>query len=381
MDRVYLDYAATSPMELKTVERMLPYFSQKFGNPSSLHYFGQQADHAVDSARNAMLGLLGASEHDLVFTSGGTESDNLALKGVSNAKGQNAKKTIIISPVEHPAVDKTAKRLEEDGTAEILQLRVDNYGFIILEDLQEIITDSTLVSVVWANNEIGTINDMAKIGQICHNRGVLLHTDAVQAAAHININLKEFDIDLLSLGAHKFGGPKGVGGLIYRKSITIEPQNIGGGQENGKRGGTHNVPLIIGMQAAMELVCQERESVNLRLTQLRDQIIVKTLKNIPGSFLTGHPVHRLPNHASFVIEGVKGQDLVIALDMAGFSVSSGSACKVGNPSPSQVLLAIGIPGDLAMGALRVTVGRNTKEDEVRSFLDVLPKIVRNLRNG
>lgn len=381
MDRVYLDYAATSPMELKTVERMLPYFSQKFGNPSSLHYFGQQADHAVDSARNAMLGLLGASEHDLVFTSGGTESDNLALKGVSNAKGQNAKKTIIISPVEHPAVDKTAKRLEEDGTAEILQLRVDNYGFIILEDLQEIITDSTLVSVVWANNEIGTINDMAKIGQICHNRGVLLHTDAVQAAAHININLKEFNIDLLSLGAHKFGGPKGVGGLIYRKSITIEPQNIGGGQENGKRGGTHNVPLIIGMQAAMELVCQERESVNLRLTQLRDQIIVKTLKNIPGSFLTGHPIHRLPNHASFVIEGVKGQDLVIALDMAGFSVSSGSACKVGNPSPSQVLLAIGIPGDLAMGALRVTVGRNTKEDEVRSFLDVLPKIVRNLRNG
>ena len=380
MDRIYLDYAATSPMDPRIVERMLPYFSQQFGNPSSLHYFGQQAEHEVDSARKAMLELLGASEHELVFTSGGTESDNLALKGVPKPQGQTHKKKIVISPVEHPAVEKTAKRLGENGSIEFEQLRVDKYGIIIQDDLTEKLSNATLVSVVWANNEIGTINDINKMALICHSNGVLLHSDAVQAAAHININLDELDIDLLSIGAHKFGGPKGVGGLIYRKFISLESQNIGGGQENGKRGGTHNVPLIVGMQGAMEMTYQERESTNRHLTQLRDQIIVETIKNIPASYLTGHPVQRLPNHASFVFEGVKGQDLVIALDMAGFSVSSGSACKVGNPTPSQILLAIGIPEDLAMGAMRVTVGRNTREDEVRSFLDVLPKIISNLRN-
>ncbi len=381
MDRVYLDYAATTPMDQQTVDRMLPYFTQQFGNPSSLHYFGQQAEHAVDSARKSMLALLGATEHDLAFTSGGTESDNLALKGVSISQNQGHKKKIILSPVEHPAVEKTAKRLEEDGTAEIRRLRVDKFGQILHNGLENEIYDATLVSVVWANNEIGTINDIAKIAQICHSRGVLLHTDAVQAAAHININLKKLDIDLLSIGAHKFGGPKGVGGLVYRKSTNLESQNIGGGQENGKRGGTHNVPLIVGMQAAFEVSYQERESRNRHLLHLRDQIIEEVLHKIQGSYLTGHPVYRLPNHASFVFEGIKGQDLVIALDMAGFSVSSGSACKVGNPSPSQVLLAIGIPEELAMGALRVTVGRKTTEDEIRSFCEALPKIVNNLRNG
>ncbi len=381
MDRVYLDYAATSPMDPRTVERMLPYFTQQFGNPSSLHYFGQQAEHAVDSARDAMLVLLGATKHDLVFTSGGTESDNLALKGVTKPQGHKSKKRIVISPVEHPAVDKTAKRLEEDGTAEITLLRVDKYGLIIQDDLREKISYANLVSVVWANNEIGTINNIAQIAKICHSGDVLLHTDAVQAAAHFNINMADLDIDMLSIGAHKFGGPKGVGCLLFPNSLNLESQNVGGGQENGRRGGTHNVPLIVGMQAAMEMAYQERESINLHLIHLRDQIIAETLNNIPGAYLTGHPAHRLPNHASFVFEGVKGQELVIALDMAGFSVSSGSACKVGSPSASQVLLAIGIPGDLAMGALRVTVGKNTNEDEVSSFLEVLPKIINNLRNG
>jgi cysteine desulfurase len=381
VDRVYLDYAATSPMDPKTVDRMIPFFTQQFGNPSSLHYFGQQADHAVDLARNAILRLFKSLDHDLVFTSGGTESDNLALKGITNSSNLSQKKKILISPVEHPAVDKTAKRLEQDGTAQLDQLRVDKYGLILHNDLQEKLAGTSLVSVVWANNEIGTVNDIGEIAQICHKSGVLLHTDAVQAAAHININLNELDIDLLSIGAHKFCGPKGVGCLVFRKSINLDAQNVGGGQESGIRGGTHNVPLIVGMQAALEMAYQDRESINLHLTTLRDQIIAETLKKIPDSYLTGHPAYRLPNHASFVFEGVKGQDLVIALDMAGFSVSSGSACKVGNPSPSQVLLAIGIPEDLAMGALRVTVGRNTKEDEVRSFLEILPKIVNNLRNG
>ncbi len=381
MDKVYLDYAATSPMDRGTVERMLPFFTEKFGNPSSLHYYGQQADHAVDLARNAILGLLKSQEHDLVFTSGGTESDNLALKGVATANNHGNKKKILISPVEHPAVEKTAKRLEQDGTSQIELLRVDKYGLVLHDDLLGKIAGTTLVSIVWANNEIGTINNIGKIIQICHKDGVLFHTDAVQAAAHLNIDLHELDIDLLSIGAHKFSGPKGVGCLAFRKSINLDSQNVGGGQEGGVRGGTHNVPLIVGMQAALEMAYQDRESINRHLIHLRDQIITETINKIPGSHLTGHPINRLPNHASFVFEGVRGQDLVIALDMAGYSVSSGSACKVGNPSPSQVLLAIGIPGDLAMGALRVTVGRNTKEDEIRSFLEVLPKIVSNLRNG
>jgi cysteine desulfurase len=381
MDRIYLDYAATSPMDLETVNRMLPFFTEQFGNPSSLHYLGQQADHAVETARKTILQLFKSSDYDLVFTSGGTESDNLAIKGVMNPINQKQKKRILISAIEHPAIEKTAKRLASDGIADIDELRVDNYGLIINEELQEKISGTSLVSVVWANNEIGTVNDIKVIAQICHRDGVLFHTDAVQAAAHININLKELDIDMLSIGAHKFSGPKGVGCLVYKKSIKLDSQNVGGGQEAGLRGGTHNVPLIVGMQAALEKVYRERESINLQMTHLRDQIIDDTLQKIQGSYLTGHPTSRLPNHASFVFEGVKGQDLVLALDMAGFSVSSGSACKVGNPSPSQVLLAIGIPPDLAMGALRVTVGRNTKENEVRYFLEVLPQIIRNLRNG
>ena len=381
MGRVYLDYAATSPMDTKTVDRMLPFFTLQFGNPSSLHFFGQQADHAVDDARNVILRLYKSLDYDLVFTSGGTESDNLALKGSSTPRDQTRKKKILISPVEHPAIDKTAKRLEMDGIAQIDQLRVDNYGLLLYEDLKEKLPDTSLVSVVWANNEIGTINDIGVIAKMCHGSGALLHTDAVQAAAHLDINLSELGIDMLSIGGHKFGGPKGVGCLIIRKSIKLNSQNVGGGQEGGIRGGTHNVPLIVGMQAALELACEERESTNLHLIHLRDQIIAEILKKVSGSYLTGHPVYRLPNHASFVFEGVRGQDLVISLDMAGFSVSSGSACKVGNPSPSQVLLAIGIPEDLAMGALRVTVGRNTTENEVSSFLKVFPKIIRNLRNG
>jgi len=360
---------------------MLPFFTLQFGNPSSLHFFGQQADHAVDDARNVILRLYKSLDYDLVFTSGGTESDNLALKGSSTPRDQTRKKKILISPVEHPAIDKTAKRLEMDGIAQIDQLRVDNYGLLLYEDLKEKLPDTSLVSVVWANNEIGTINDIGVIAKMCHGSGALLHTDAVQAAAHLDINLSELGIDMLSIGGHKFGGPKGVGCLIIRKSIKLNSQNVGGGQEGGIRGGTHNVPLIVGMQAALELACEERESTNLHLIHLRDQIIAEILKKVSGSYLTGHPVYRLPNHASFVFEGVRGQDLVISLDMAGFSVSSGSACKVGNPSPSQVLLAIGIPEDLAMGALRVTVGRNTTENEVSSFLKVFPKIIRNLRNG
>lgn len=381
MDRVYLDYAATSPMDTKTVDRMLPFFTLQFGNPSSLHFFGQQADHAVDDARNVILRLFKSLDYDLVFTSGGTESDNLALKGISTPRDQTRKKKILISPVEHPAIDKTANGLEMDGIAQIDQLRVDNYGLLLYEDLEEKLPDTSLVSIVWANNEIGTINDIGVIAKMCHGSGALLHTDAVQAAAHLDINLSELGIDMLSIGGHKFGGPKGVGCLIIRKSIKLNSQNVGGGQEGGIRGGTHNVPLIVGMQAALELACEERESTNLHLIHLRDQIIAEILNKVSGSYLTGHPVYRLPNHASFVFEGVRGQDLVISLDMAGFSVSSGSACKVGNPSPSQVLLAIGIPEDLAMGALRVTVGRNTTEKEVSSFLKVFPQIIRNLRNG
>lgn len=382
MDRVYLDYAATTPMDPIAVKVMLPFFSTDFGNPSSLHYFGQQNETAVENARKSFLKMMGSVEYELVFTSGGTESDNLAIKGLFNPNIPLSGQKILISPVEHPAITNTCELLERQFGVIIDKLRVDNNGIIDLDDLQTRIDNTvSVVSVIWGNNEIGTINDVEKIASICREKGVPFHTDAVQAAAYLDINLEKSDIALVSFGAHKFYGPKGVGGLLKRKTIKLIPQNVGGSQENGLRAGTQNVPLIVGMQAAYELAIHHRKMVNEHLIKLRDMVIHEVVKNIPGTYLTGHPTQRLPNHASFVFEGVRGQDLVIGLDMAGFAVSSGSACKVGNPSPSEVLIAIGISENLAQGALRVTVGKNTNESEVRDFLKALINLVKELRKG
>ncbi len=378
MDRVYLDYAATTPVDAQVIKYMLPYFDENYGNPSSIHYYGQIAESAISQARKKILKQFNASDAELIFTSGGSESDNLGLRGVQNDTEKSNKRKILISPVEHPAITNTCAGMDDGMQVE--KLRVDKYGLINFDDLSRKIDINTcLVSIIWANNELGTINDIASIGKLCKDKGVLFHTDAVQAAAHLEIDWDLLGIGMLSFGAHKFYGPKGIGGLIKQKGLILKPLITGGGQENNWRAGTQNVPLIMGMAKAYELVHVKHKERDIHLIHLRNMIIETVLDSIPGSYLTGHPEKRLPNHSSFVFEGVKGQDLVIGLDMAGFAVSSGSACKVGNPTPSQTLLALGIPEKLALGALRVTVGKFTTEPEVRAFLETLQKIIAELR--
>ncbi len=380
MDRIYLDYAATAPVDQRVLEHMLNYFAGDFGNPSSLHFYGQTTEGALAQAHKQFLTLMRAEGEDVIFTSGGSESDNLALRGcAAKFKGKGVAK-VLISPVEHPAVGNTAELLAARGEIALEKLKVDQYGLVSEAELSAAIdADTRLVSIIWANNEIGTVNDIAGLGRICRERGVIFHTDAVQATAHLTLDWRQLNCDLLSFGAHKFYGPKGIGGLVKRKGISIVPQITGGGQENDLRAGTQNVPLIMGMRRAYEIVCEEREVTARYLSRLRDMATEGVLSTIDGAYLTGHPQQRLPNHASFVFEGVNGQDLVVGLDMAGYAVSSGSACKVGNPKPSQILLAIGIPADLARGALRVTVGRHTTEAHIRSFLTALRPLVAQLR--
>lgn len=378
MDKVYLDYAATTPVDPIVVQSMLPYFTDTFGNPSSLHIFGQRAENELTKSRNRILELLNANNADLIFTSGGTESDNLVLRGSLDTQKLKPEQNLVISPLEHPAIAATCAILERNVT--IKQLRVDKYGFIDCTDLLSSIDGKTrLVSVIWANNEIGTINDIQKIGNLCAEKGVSFHTDGVQGFAYLNIDWTNLNIDFLSFGAHKFYGPKGVGGLIIKKGAILNAIQTGGSQESSMRAGTQNLPLIIGMTKAYELVCESRDILTTKYIKLRNMIIEEVIRTIPGAYLTGHPEKRLPNHASFVFEGIHGQDLVIGLDIAGFAVSSGSACKVGNPSPSQVLLSIGIPEDLARGALRVTVGRATTEEQIQTFLYELRRLVNQLR--
>lgn len=383
MDRIYLDYAATTPVDKRVIETMLPFFDGVFGNPSSAHYFGQMAEGAVENARRQISNLLNAPGYEVIFTSGGSESDNLAIRGAALAvrKSKGADR-ILISSVEHEAILKTAHQLKNEYGFKVEKLRVDKYGQLDINYLEEILDNKTaLVSVIYGNNEIGTINPIADICSMCHERGILFHSDAVQAAAHINIDLKQTNIDLLSISAHKFYGPKGIGALLIKKNVDLISQITGGKQESGFRAGTHNVPNIVGLAKALALKSEINDHESHRLSNSRDLLITGVLNRIPDSQLTGHPTNRLPNHASFEFSGIDGNELLIALDMAGFAVSSGSACKVGNPSPSEVLLAMGINNELAMGALRITLGRNTTEVHIEKILDFLPKVIAKLRHG
>jgi cysteine desulfurase len=380
--KIYLDYAATTPVDQRVLEAMLPYFNQKFGNPSSIHRWGQQAEGALEEARHLVANTLNCSMEEIVFTSCGSESDNLALRGVAFAarRDRNANH-LLISPVEHHAVSRTAQQLAEVFGFEVEYLPVDQYGMVSPEDVAaRIRPDTAIVSVIYANNEIGTINPIAEIGQICRERGVPFHTDAVQAAAYLNIDVQALNVDLLSIGAHKFYGPKGVGALYIRKGTPILPIQTGGGQEFGLRAGTHNLPYIVGLAIALRLAQIESEQRIAHIKPLRDQIIGQVLDEIPASQLTGHPTQRLPNHASFVFEGVDGNALLTLLDVAGYACSSGSACKTGNPEPSEVLIALGLPHTWALGSLRVTLGVQTSMEEIQSFLKVLPEIVQRVRS-
>ena len=382
-DRVYLDYAATTPVDPRVLERMLPYFNGTFGNPSSVHWFGQQAEAALEEARETVAAALGAKAEEIVFTSCGTESDNLAIRGMAfTQRDRTGAQRILTTPIEHHAVLHTVEQLVELNGFTMDLLPVDSYGRVDPEDLRHALRgDVALVSIMYANNEIGTINPMAEIGQLCHKQGVPLHSDAVQAAAHLPMDVKRDEIDLLAIGAHKFYGPKGVGALAVRKGISLHPSQTGGGQEDGRRAGTQNIPYIVGLAEALKLTVADMPERNARYISNRDRLISGVLENVPGSRLTGHPTERLPNHASFAFESLDGNHLLMLLDVAGFACSSGSACKVGDPKPSGVLEAIGLAPAWTLGSLRVTLGSATTTADIDRFVSVLPDLARKARGN
>jgi cysteine desulfurase len=377
----YLDYGATTPLDDTLLDRMLPYLKEDFGNPSSVHIWGQRAEWAVEEARERVARGLGCRPEEVIFTSGGSESDNLALRGAAfGARDTRAANHLLISPVEHDAVRKTALELAERHGFELEWLPVDNLGRVSPNDLRKSLrSDTAVISVIYGNNEIGTVNSIPDLAAIARERNVTFHSDALQATCQLPTRVDDLGIDLLSIGAHKFYGPKGVGVLYVRSGAPLQAVQTGGSQEQGLRAGTHNVPLIVGFAHAHEIALARQEGDADRFRMLRDCIIDDVLDRIPGARLTGHRTERLPNNASFVFQGMDGNSLLAALDLAGFACSSGSACKTGDPEPSEVLLALGMERELALGSLRVTVGRQTTEAELEEFLDVLRDTVINLR--
>ena len=378
---IYLDHAATTPCDPRVIEAMRPYFSEVFGNPSSVHIAGQRAEAAIEDAREVVATVLGCQPAEVVFTSCGTESDNLALRGAAMARRLSSGATrIVTARVEHPAVITTVEQLVEYYGFEVGWLEVDFAGRVSPESASRLIDEKTaVVSVMYANNEIGTINTLREIAAICGRRGVPFHTDAVQAAAYLPVRVDDQGVDLLSLGGHKLHAPKGVGALYVRKGTELVPSMTGGGQESGLRPGTPNVPYIVGFATALRLADAEREQRVAHVKPLRDQVIGTVLEVIADSRLTGSADLRLPNHASFAFQRVDGNLLLTLLDAAGFACSSGSACKTGNPEPSEVMRAIGLQRDWGLGSLRVTLGKDTTPAEVSSFLDVLPGLVERAR--
>jgi cysteine desulfurase len=381
MTHIYLDYAATTPVDSRVLDAMLPYFTASFGNPSSVHRYGQRAEAAVEESRETVAKAIHCHPSEVIFTSCGSESDNLALRGAAQAILEaSGRKWILTSRVEHHAVTKTAEQLAAHYGFLLEWLDVDEYGMVTPEAVERALCDNTaIVSVMYANNEIGTINPIREIAELCHQHGALFHTDAVQAAAYLPVDVVELGADLISLGGHKFYGPKGIGALYVRKGTPLLSQVTGGGQEHGLRAGTSNVPYMVGFAEALRLSVDEREQRTLHVKPLRDRIVGTILEEIPDVCLTGHPDFRLPNHASFVFKDVDGNLLLQMLDAAGFACSSGSACKTGNPEPSEVMTAIGLSREWGLGSLRVTIGSGTTSEHVEAFLSTLPGLVEKVR--
>lgn len=379
MDRIYLDNAATTPVDKKVLEAMLPYYSDVFGNPSSPYSYGQEAKKAIEEAREKVAKALGADADEIYFTSGGSESDNWALKGVAYAL-KNKGNHIITTEIEHHAVLHTCRYLEKEGF-KVTYLPVDEYGLVKPEDLKKAITDKTiLVSIMFANNEIGTIEPVDELVKIAHEKNVYFHTDAVQAVGNIPIDVKKLDVDLLSLSAHKIYGPKGVGALYIKNGVKIHSLIQGGTQEKNRRAGTENVPGIVGLGEAIELITKNLDSHINKLTFLRDKLINGILEKIPYTRLNGHPTKRLPGNVNVSFEFIDGESLILNLDMAGICASSGSACTSGSLEPSHVLLAIGLSKELARGSLRLTIGKDNTEEDIDKVLEALPQIVKRLRS-
>lgn len=376
---IYLDHSATTPVDPRVREAMLPYFDEVFGNPSSLHRYGQRALAAVDAARRTVAGLLHSQPDEIVFTGCGSEADNLALRGTALALRRRGNH-ILTTPIEHHAILNTCDQLEREYGFEVTRVPVNRRGQVDPDDIGRLVTDRTiLISVIYANNEVGTIAPLAEIGRIAHARGIVFHTDAVQAGGYLDVDVTRLGVDLMSLGAHKFHGPKGVGALYVRRGMRLTPAQTGGGQERGRRAGTENVPYIVGFARALEIAQAECEETNARLRAMRERLVEGLLESIPGAELTGDPAERLPGHASLVIPGAVGDEMVLALDLAGLAASTGSACTAGSPEPSHVLAALGYPADLARGALRLTLGRGNTEEQVTEALRIIPEAVTKLR--
>lgn len=377
--KVYMDNAATTKLSPDVLNAMMPYLTDIYGNASSVHAFGREAREGVEHARNQVAAAINASPDEIFFTAGGTESDNMAIKGVAHKYAKKGKH-IITTAIEHHAVLHTCEALEKEGY-EVTYLPVDEDGLISVEQVRAAMRDDTiLVTVMFANNEVGTIEPIAEIGALCRERNVLFHTDAVQAVCHIPIDVKAMNIDLMSISAHKFHGPKGIGALYCRKGIVLEPVIVGGAQERKRRAGTENVAGIVGLGAAIERAHKNMAADMARVSALRDKLISGILKNIPHVKLNGHPTQRLPQNVNFSIRYIEGESILLMLDINGIAASSGSACTSGSLDPSHVLLAMGIPHEIAHGSLRLTLSDMTTDEEVDYVLETLTKTVKRLRD-
>jgi len=378
MKKIYFDYAATTPTDPEVLGAMEPYFFEKSGNASSLHAYGQEAKKAIEDSREVLAEFIGARPEEIVFTSGGTESDNYALLGSAYAlekKGNH----IITSAIEHHAIIEPLRFLEKKGF-KVTYLKVDGDGLVSLQELRDAITDKTiLVSIMQANNEIGTLEPIAELGKIVREKGIYFHTDAVQTIGHIPVNVGELNVDLMSLSAHKFYGPKGVGALYIRKGSRLETFMRGGDQERGRRGSTYNTTGIVGLGKAIQL-CQKNMNNEIKFqSALRDKLIKEIPARIPEVRLNGHPSKRLPNNVNFSIKYIEGESILLNLDLFGIACSTGSACTSSSLEPSHVLLAIGLDHETAHGSLRITLGRFNRESDIDYFLEKLPLVVQKLR--
>jgi len=381
MKRVYLDHSATTPVRPEVVEAMLPYFGEQFGNASSVHGFGQRARQALDEARQTLAECIGASPQEIVFTSGGTESDNLAIKGVVAASGRQDA-LVITSSIEHHAVLNCCAALEKQGF-EVTRLPVDRHGLVAPADLEAALAEAgsraVLVTIMMANNEVGTIEPIGELAAVARRAGVPFHTDAVQAVGKVPVDVEALGVDLLTVSAHKFYGPKGVGALYVRAGTRIEPIQHGGHHEGGRRAGTENVAGIVGMARALELACAELDAESARLRALRDRLQDGITQKVPDVLLNGHPEARLPHLLNLSFRNVEGESVLLSLDAVGIAVSTGSACTSGTLEPSHVLTAMGIRPELAHGSLRMSLGRINTAEDIDYVLEKLPPIIRRLR--
>jgi cysteine desulfurase len=378
---IYLDHAATTPVDPRVVEAMQPYWSGAFGNTSSIHGAGRAALKGLEQARQTVADVLGCHPTEVVFTGCGTESDNLALRGAAWAARHSGRGNhIITTPIEHHAVGTTVEQLRDLHEFDATFVEVDKYGRVDPDALGRAVRpDTCLISVMYANNEVGTIQPLAEIGALAKQKGIIFHTDAVQAGGALDLNVDRLNVDLLALSAHKFYGPKGVGVLYVRKGIDLVSALTGGGHERGRRPGTVNVAGAVGLAAALKLAQDNREGENARVAALRDRLVAGVLARVPDVKLTGHPTGRLPNSASFALKGVEGESVLLALDLEGICVSTGSACTTGEAEPSFVLTAMGLPREWAVGSLRMTLGHLTQPEDIDTALGVLPRVVERLR--